>query len=117
MTEKSSSSADTGNHSDTISSEHPSTDADGRLEALAREREALKAEVTELRKSLESIQEKHEQDITELQEQVEEAQVGKEEADTKYQDLLGRLNTIKSQLGERLKSDAVSVLQMRAIYS
>jgi hypothetical protein len=116
MAEKPSSPMDTGNHNDLIPSEQPSTDADGRLEALAREREALKAEVTELRKSLESIQERHEQDITELQEQLEETQAGKEQADTQYQDLLGRVNTIKSQLGERLKSDAVSTLQMHVEY-
>lgn len=111
VAKKSSDSVDTGNHSHPIASEQPSTDADGRLEALAREREALKAEVTELRKSLESIQERHEKDITVLQEQLEESQAGKEQADTQYRDLLGRVNTIKSQLGERLKSDAVSTLQ------
>ena len=112
MAGKSSSSVDTDNRNDLVSSEQPSTDADGRLEALAREREALKAEVIELRKSLESIQERHEQDITELQEQLEESQAGKEQADTQYRDLLGRVNTIRSQLGDRLKSDAVSTLQI-----
>lgn len=110
MAGKASTSADTDNHNDLVSSEQPSTD--GRLEALAREREALKAEVIELRKSLESIQERHEHDITELQEQLEESQTGKEQADTQYRDLLGRVNTIRSQLGERLKSDAVSTLHM-----
>ena len=65
------------------------------------------AEVTQLRKSLESIQEKHEQEIAELQEQLEESQMAKDKADNSYNDLLGRVNTIKSQLGERLKSDAV----------
>jgi len=64
-------------------------------------------EVTELRKSLESIQEKHEQEVTELQEQLEESQTAKEQADTNYNDLLGRVGQIRSQLGERLKSDAV----------
>ena len=72
----------------------------------------MKAEVIELRKSLESIQERYEHDITELQEQLEESQTGKEQADTQYRDLLGRVNTIRSQLGERLKSDAVSTLPM-----
>jgi len=84
-----------------------SHDAQDKFDALVKEREALMAEVTQLRKSLESIQEKHEQEIAELQEQLEESQMAKDKADNSYNDLLGRVNTIKSQLGERLKSDAV----------
>lgn len=87
--------------------EQASSDAGEKFDALVKEREALMAEVTELRKSLESIQEKHEQEITELQDRLEESQTAKEQADTQYRDLLGRVNTIRSQLGERLKSDAV----------
>ena len=116
MAEKSSSSVKTGSRSDQMPSEQLSA-ADGRLESLAREREALKAEVIELRKSLESIQEKHEQEVTELQEQLEESQASKEQADTQYRELLGRVNTIKSQLGERFKSDAVSAPQMHIVCS
>lgn len=67
------------------------------------------AQVIELRKSLQSIQEKHEQEITELQDQLEESQTAKEQADTQYRDLLGRVGQIRSQLGERLKSDAVCI--------
>jgi DNA repair exonuclease SbcCD ATPase subunit len=83
------------------------TDTTERLEALARERDALRTEVSELRKSLEAIQSKHEEEVTTLQEELEETATGKEDAESKYQELLGRVNTIRSQLGERLKSDAV----------
>jgi len=82
-------------------------DTAGRLDALARERDALRAEVSELRQSLEAIQSKHDEDIGTLQEQLEETQTEKEHAETQYRELLGRVNTIRAQLGERLKSDAV----------
>jgi DNA repair exonuclease SbcCD ATPase subunit len=78
-----------------------------KLDALARERDTLRQEVSELRKSLEDIRGKHEQDIAELQGQVEESETGKKHAETQYRDLLGRVNGIKAQLGERLKADAV----------
>jgi len=87
--------------------ENMASDTRDKLDALVKEREALMVEVTELRKSLQSIQEKHEQEVAELQEQLEESQTAKEQADTNYNDLLGRVGQIKSHLGERLKSDAV----------
>jgi len=84
------------------------SDAASRLEVLAEERDALRAEVTELRKSLEDIQVKHEEDVAGLREQLEETQSGKDHAETQYRNLLGKVNTIRSQLGERLKADAVT---------
>lgn len=83
------------------------SDAAQRLEALARERDALRTEVTELRRSLENIQVKHEEDTTSLRGQLEDSQSGREHAETQYRNLLGKVNTIRSQLGERLKADAV----------
>jgi uncharacterized coiled-coil DUF342 family protein len=83
------------------------TDASARLDALARERDALRAEVSELRQSLEAIRSKHDEDVGALQEQLEETQSGKEHAETQYQELLGRVTQIRAQLGERLKADAV----------
>lgn len=80
-----------------------------RLEALARERDALRTEVSELRKSLEAIQSKHEDEVTDLQDKLEESNSDKEQAEKQYQDLLGRVNTIRAQLGERLKADAVGL--------
>ena len=83
------------------------SNTDERLEALVKERDSLRIEVIELRKSLENIQEKHEEDITGLQEQLEDSQTGKEHFETQYRSLLGRVNGIKASLGDRLKADAV----------
>lgn len=87
-------------------------ETEARLEALARERSALRDEVTELRKSLEELQGKHEEELGSLRAELEETQSEKEHTETQYRNLLGRVNTIKSQLGERLKSDAVSMLAL-----
>lgn len=80
---------------------------DPRFEALVRDRDSLRAEVTEMRMSLEQIQSKHQEDMGALQNKLEETQEEKENAETQFRNLLGKVNTIKSQLGERLKADAV----------
>lgn len=84
-----------------------SSDTEARLEALARDRFALTEEVAELRRSLEEIQNKHQEELGGVRDQLEEAQGEKEHAESRYQDLLGKVGTIRSQLGERLKADAV----------
>jgi len=86
----------------------PPSDATARLEALAKERDSLREEVTELRKNLEGIQVKHEEEMSGLQEQLEEANESKDHFETQYRNLVGRVGTIKSSLGDRLKADAVS---------
>lgn len=83
------------------------TEPDSRFEALVRDRDSLRAEVTEMRRSLEEIQSKHQEDMGALQHRLEETQEEKEQAETQFRNLLGKVNTIKSQLGERLKADAV----------
>jgi len=92
-----------------------------RLDAIAKERDALRQEVTELRKSLESIQSKHEgqasegaqashdDEIQALREELEEANEGKEYFETQYNSLVGRVNTIKTSLGNRMKADAARI--------
>lgn len=85
-------------------------DTEARLDALARERDALREEVAQLRRSLEEIQEKHEEDLISFREQLEETRGEKEHAETQFRNLLGKVNTIKSQLGDRLKADAVGLL-------
>ncbi|KAJ4337424.1 hypothetical protein N0V87_004747 [Didymella glomerata] len=92
-----------------------------RLDAIAKERDALRQEVTELRKSLESIQSKHEgqttdgaqskheEEVQALREELEEANEGKEHFETQYNNLLGRVNTIKTSLGNRMKADAAKI--------
>ena len=84
-------------------------DQDQRLEALAKEREALKDEVSQLRQSIEEFQKKHEADINVLQEDLTRTQKERDEKGNQYQSLLGKVNTIRSQLGDRLKADAVSL--------
>ena len=114
------------------------TDASVRFEAMSQGREALRAEVERLRKSLEDIQGKHIEDISAIKshhsdelmaaqrkhteelstiksshaeelvtvkKELEESESAKEQAETQYQHLLGRVNTIRSSLGERLKAD------------
>ncbi|KAF1990928.1 hypothetical protein K402DRAFT_459704 [Aulographum hederae CBS 113979] len=89
------------------------SDTDERLEALAQERNTLRDEVTELRKSLEEIQSKHEEDLSDLRQELDESQSNKVQAETQYRTLLGKVNTIKATLGERLKSDAEELSQAR----
>lgn len=82
-------------------------DTEAELDALAGERTSLRDEVAQLRRFLEEIQEKHEEDLANFREQLEESRSEKEQAETQYRNLLGKVNTIRSQLGERLKADAV----------
>lgn len=42
-----------------------------------------------------------------LQKKLEETQSEKHNAETQFRNLLGKVNTIKAQLGERLRADAV----------
>ncbi|KAF2441779.1 hypothetical protein P171DRAFT_393279 [Karstenula rhodostoma CBS 690.94] len=87
----------------------PPSDTSARLDVIAKERYALRQEVTELRKSLESIKEKHEEEIGTLQSELEEANENKDHFETQYKNLLGRVNTIKTSLGDRLKADAARI--------
>ncbi|KAM0715373.1 hypothetical protein Q7P37_008871 [Cladosporium fusiforme] len=81
-------------------------DATNRLNAMQQERDNLRAEVTQLRESLEKLQARHTEDVSGVQKELEKSQEEKEEAETQYRNLLGKVNTIRSQLGERLKADA-----------
>jgi hypothetical protein len=85
----------------------PFEDAGSRFEALVKDRDALRVEVTQLRQSLEEIQAKHQTSLDAVSEELQGTQAEKEHAEEQYQTLLGRVNTIKAQLGERLKADAV----------
>jgi hypothetical protein len=78
-----------------------------RLDAMAQERETLREEVTRLRKDLEDVQQKYDEEKSGLESRLGTAEQEKEEAQNQYQSLLGRVNTLRSQLTERLKADAV----------
>ena len=84
-------------------------DLSARFEALVQDRDVLRTEVTQLRQSLEDLQSKHQEELSDAQTQLQDTQAEKDEAHEQYQSLLGKVNTIKAQLGERLKSDAVAV--------
>lgn len=80
---------------------------DDRFDVLVRDRDSLREEVIEMRRSLEEIQNKHDEEMETLQEKLRVSESQKEQAESQFHSLLGRVNTIKSQLGERLKADAV----------
>ena len=89
-------------------SQFPKDDTREQLETMSSDRDALRDEVTKLREALARVQTTHQEELTAAQERLEESQNEKEEAETQYQTLLGKVGTIKAQLGERLKADAVS---------
>lgn len=80
-------------------------DTSAKLEAMGEEREALRAEVEQLRKQLETIQEAHSSEVTKLKTNLEDSEAAKESAEEQYQTLLGRVEKIKETLGDRLKRD------------
>lgn len=80
-------------------------DTSAKLEAMGEEREALRAEVEQLRKQLETIQQAHSSEITKLKTNLEDSEAAKESAEEQYQTLLGRVEKIKETLGDRLKRD------------
>jgi len=91
-----------------------SADTDLRLKALVEERDTLREEVAQARRSLEEIQEKHEEELGNVRGQLADTQGEKEQAESQYRSLLGKVNTIKTQLGERLKADAEDLSQARS---
>jgi myosin heavy subunit len=72
---------------------------------MGKDREALRAEVEQLRIQLESIQSTHKKDVDQLQTDLEESNNAKEAAEEQYQTLLGRVEKIKETLSDRLKRD------------
>lgn len=96
-------------HPDVTKSE-PEPEPKDRFDALVRDRDFLRAEVTDMRKSLEEIQSKHRVEMEALQQKLDDTESKKEQAETQFQKLLERVNIIKSQLGERLKEDEVRAL-------
>ncbi|KAI0406269.1 hypothetical protein F4802DRAFT_107749 [Xylaria palmicola] len=84
--------------------EHTPSDRDtaARLDAMTKERAALKEEVGELRKQLETIQTAHTQETTQLKSELEEVEAAKEQVEEQYQTLVGRVEKIKESVGNRL---------------
>ncbi|KAK6368975.1 hypothetical protein LTR64_007134 [Lithohypha guttulata] len=87
--------------------------ATARFDALVRDRDALRDEVTRLRQNLEEVQRNHDEQLADVRNELEAVQGERETAEENYQNLLGKVNTIRSQLGERLKADAEDLAQAR----
>ncbi|KAK2735965.1 hypothetical protein FQN57_001038 [Myotisia sp. PD_48] len=90
-----------------------SPETNDRFDILVRDRDSLRAEVIEMRRSLEQIQTKHDEDMEVMENKLKEAQAEKQHAELQFNNLLGKVNTIKSQLGERLKADAEQLAQAK----
>lgn len=90
-----------------------SSDTSARLEAMQHERDTLRDEVTHWRQQLEDLQQRHDEQLSTVKEELGQSKQGKEHAETQYRNLLGKVNTIRSQLGERLKQDAEELEQAR----
>lgn len=89
-----------------------SAEMDADLTALVDERDSLREEVAQVRRSLKEAQGSHEEELTTIQEQLSESRAEKEQAEAQYRGLLGKVSTIRSQLGERLKADAVRLISL-----
>ncbi|CAM1509452.1 Fc.00g031910.m01.CDS01 [Cosmosporella sp. VM-42] len=89
------------------------SDTAAKLEAMGKEREALRAEAERLRKQLESIQETHENEVTQLKSDLDDSNAAKENAEEQYQVLLGRVEKIKSSLSDRLRRDKAELEEAR----
>lgn len=76
-----------------------------KLEAMSQEREALRVEVEQLRRQLETIQSAHNEETSQLRSDLEESEAAKDRAENQYQTLLTRVEKIKETLGDRLKRD------------
>lgn len=72
---------------------------------MSQDREALRLEVEQLRRQLESLQEAHAHEAAQLRADLDESEAGREHAEAQYQTLLGRIEKIKQTLGDRLKRD------------
>jgi DNA repair exonuclease SbcCD ATPase subunit len=83
-----------------------------------KEVEKHQKEVEELKKQAQEAQAGKQssdgEEVEQLRTQLQDTQKGKENAESAYRTLLGKVNTIKSQLGERLKADAEELSKARA---
>lgn len=59
------------------------------------------------------MQVRHSEELGNVKGELEQTQEGKEQVETQYRNLLGKVNTIRSQLGERLKADAAELEEKR----
>ena len=84
---------------------------DAEHHALIEERDVLREEVAQVRRTMEQMQAKQEGELDVIREELSTTQSEKEQAEAQYRGLLGKVSTIRSQLGERLKADAVGLMR------
>jgi chromosome segregation ATPase len=60
-----------------------------------------------------AIKGQHSEEVSTIRTELEESESAKDHAETQYQNLLGRVNTIKSSLGERLKADRAELQEAK----
>ncbi|EEP80866.1 conserved hypothetical protein [Uncinocarpus reesii 1704] len=77
-------------------------ESDPRFEALVRDRDSLRVEVVEMRRTLEQIQSKHDEEMEALQNKLQETQNEKHNAETQFRNLLGKeeLSLARSRIEE-----------------
>ncbi|KAG5951828.1 hypothetical protein E4U53_002179 [Claviceps sorghi] len=96
-------------HADDASDSDPTA----KLEAMSKEREALRAQVEQLRRQLESIQSTHGHELAQMKADLEDSNLAKEHAEEQYQTLLERVEKIKQSLSDRLKRDKADLEEAR----
>ena len=84
-------------------------------QALLAEKHSLQEELAQVRSAMEGVQKKHEEDLESLREHLTVTRTEKDQAEAQYRGLLGKVSTIRSQLGERLKADAVGAIRSYCI--
>lgn len=85
------------------------TVAQEKLQELEEHLSAYRKEVDDLRKSLRCEKDDRGNERAEADQRLVKVQEEKQQLDTQYKTLLGRVAHIKTTLGDRLKSDAVSI--------
>ncbi len=84
---------------------------------LSEERDALREEIAQVRRALAEVQERHGKEADSIRDQLTTTRGEKEQAEAQYRGLLGKVSTIRSQLGERLKADAVGPTSGTVLYA
>ena len=95
----------------------PNQQADVEHRAIIEERDGLREEVAQVRRTLDYIRAGQEGELDVIREELSTTRSEKEQAEAQYRGLLGKVSTIRSQLGERLKADAVGLVTLKECLS
>jgi hypothetical protein len=84
-------------------------EVEAKLAGAEQARDELQAQVLKLTEGQGDSQQSHEEELRNLRAELEESQTAKDHAQSQHKALLSKVNTIRAQLGERLKADAVGI--------